>query len=86
MKVKKEVWVEVCDFCGEPKDYTCNLCGKDLCSKHTLHLSTQHSEVGVIIYVGDTLVTCFCPEHLSEELKKKHDGYLTKSRETKTPS
>ena len=70
MKIKKEVWIEVCDFCGEPKEYTCDICGKDLCSKHALTLTTHYTEYPSAIILGTPIVKTFCPEHLSDTLKE----------------
>jgi len=70
LKIKKEVWVKICDFCGEPKKYTCNICGKDLCSKHALTLTMPYTKYSSAIVLGTPIVKIFCPEHLNDILKE----------------
>jgi predicted nucleic acid binding AN1-type Zn finger protein len=76
MKIKKEVWVEVCDVCGEEKNAVCSLCGIDVCTKHSLNLVTNHypktegSEGYLVFTSGVSVARLFCPNHLSGELKE----------------
>jgi len=84
MKVKKEVWEEVCDFCGEPKTGTCNLCGKDLCLRHSLMLQRDYTceerSPGSLFIGGKTVVGNFCPDHLGLELTDKYHDSLIGSK------
>ena len=77
MKKKKEIWVEVCDFCGEKKVNVCGLCGKDLCRLHTLHLERSYTNEELspssICFGGKTVMSCFCPDHLGLELTEKYN-------------
>jgi len=77
VKVKKEVWEEVCDFCEETKTGTCNLCGKDLCNTHSLLLQREYTcdeyYQGRIFIGGKTVVGNFCPDHLGLELTNKYN-------------
>lgn len=86
MKIKKEIWVERCDFCENNKDDVCSICGKDICSKHRLSLSRGRSltekkdHMGVyIVDWGISIASCFCPDHLGLELSQRY----TKSLEDK---
>ena len=81
MKIKKEVWVEQCDFCESKKTFVCKICGKDVCNKHVLNLNATYvnesSSSGIYLF-GDTVKDCFCPNHLGEEMKKLYEEYLKK--------
>ena len=78
MKVQREIWVEICDFCNEDKAHVCELCGKDICSKHALRLETAYtpSNGGMVVFSGYKIAGYFCPSHLSEELMKLLDERL----------
>jgi len=77
VKVKKEVWEEVCDFCGETKANVCVICGKDLCSIHTLGLTrgrTSEDCIGWTFYLTDhSVISGFCPDHLGLTLTDKYN-------------
>ena len=81
VKIKKEVWEEVCDFCEEPKTGVCSICGKDLCGVHTLGLEKGYNKEAIagrssfygIIYLGNGVVSSFCPDHLGLELTNKYN-------------
>jgi len=73
MKVKKEIWVETCDFCKEEKHVVCSICGKDICKRHTLTLETDLGliEPGMVYFAPVPTLTIkrsFCPDHLGDEL------------------
>ena len=88
MKVKKEIWVEVCDFCGEPKTSTCTLCGKDICGVHSIGIEHGYTKeekekqnaggYGIIIG-GNVFASSFCPDHLGLELTEQYNNSLSQS-------
>ena len=80
MKKKKEIWVEVCDFCGEEKTGVCDLCGKDLCNLHWLSLERSYvaGETSGLYIGGKIVVNKFCPDHLSLELTEHYQKSLLK--------
>lgn len=83
MKVKKEVWVEVCDFCGNKKVRVCCLCGKDICDKHSLTLTrerTPEEATGLMWVTPKIVLSCFCPDHLGLELTNKYNDSLSETK------
>ena len=78
VKIKKEVWEEVCDFCEEPKTGVCSICGKDLCSIHKLSLTRGRCEEeysrGIMYLDGISIIRSFCPDHLGLELTNKYNN------------
>lgn len=87
VKIKKEIWVERCDFCEEEKKHVCALCGNDVCDKHTLHLTIAWTppSAGMVFYFPTKIIDYFCPNHLSGELldafEKKVQGLESKARD-----
>ena len=76
MKVKKEVWVEVCDFCGELKMHTCALCGKDLCNKHTIQISSLIEKDIPFLNIPDIVIENLCFNHLDKDAKAQIDMFI----------
>lgn len=74
MKKKVETWITVCDFCDRTAgEYKCAICGKDLCKIHTFELSNKEHAENTLSYIWGprqykTLIKCFCPNHLHEDL------------------
>jgi len=78
MKKKKEVWVEVCDYCGKPKARTCPVCGQDICDKCSAPILTGYVRGYSYAPYPKTRVVCLC--HFDERIKNllpkwyKEDG------------
>ena len=64
MKVQKEVWVEVCDYCNNGKSSTCLVCGNDMCSEHSINIQTGYG------FSGYAHTISVCSIHLDERTRK----------------
>lgn len=88
MKVKKEIWEEVCDFCGNKKARICCVCGKDICNEHSLTLMREYTneesnKMGGLMWVGSkTVLGPFCPDHIqtAHELRKAYNDSLSETK------
>ena len=80
MKSKREVEVILCDICGVVVSgkLSCKLCGKDLCRRHTLNISSKAPGWN---NKRDLVFDMFCAEHLTTDLLEAlietgiHDPY-----------
>jgi len=85
MKVKREVEFTICDFCDNDAAFECSVCGKDICYNHdlTLHVHFKETHEGYSVPEYDCflhstkIITHFCPDHLSNELKQKFNSVCT---------
>jgi len=84
MKVKREVFVEICDFCEKQKSTVCELCGKDLCSKHALRIDMLYtSSTSPVVFSGDNIFGAICPNHLTPDAREQYDKKILKLKEAK---